>query len=139
MKYEQKIKYGLLIASLWMTSWIIRNVDNYHRIQKGADRFEITIPTKEYHDKWMVVNWGFIFGSGAITQPCRVIVKMDGVEVRNFISEKSPYTDKPTYYIETRGPIFKSDSVTYIVEPLSGKFESSYTFRIGFMKGDYLN
>lgn len=134
------MKRRLINIFLWAVIFLLMNRIythlTSHKIHEGQERFEIRVSTKEHHDQWMIINFAFLFFGGDLNQPCRYIIKMDDQEVQNVISKKFSMAGYPDRYNFQRlqTPVHKSDSATIIIEPLEGKFKSSYWFKVYFRK-----
>jgi hypothetical protein len=116
---------------------LVKRVYTYltsYQIREGQERFELRVSTKEHHDLWMIINTPFFFGGGDLNQSCKFIIKMDNKEKHNVTLEQRSVADGPYRYFfpMPQTPINKSDSATIIIEPLEGKFKSSFWFKVYF-------
>jgi hypothetical protein len=132
-------KWLIRIFLLWIIFLVIVRMTTYltsYQIREGDERFELPVSTKEHHDQWMIINSAFFFFGGDFNQPCRYIIKMDNEEVRNETSVKFSMRGYPDRYnfLRLQTQVQKSDSATIIIEPLDGKFKSSFWFKVYFRK-----
>lgn len=134
------MKRWLLNFLLWFVIFLlVKRIATYltsHQIREGQDRFKVRVSTKDYRDQWMIINGAFFFLGGDLNQPCRYIIKMDNKEAQNVTPKISSMTGYPDryYFPMLQNPVHKSDSATIIIEPLEGKFKSSFWFKVYFRK-----
>jgi hypothetical protein len=132
-------KWLIRFFLFWIIFLVIIRIATYltsHQIREGQGRYELKVSTKEHHDQWMIINFSFFFWGGDLNQPCRFIIKMDDNEMHNMTLKKHSYGGIPYryYFPRLQTPVHKSDSATIIIEPLEGKFKSSFWFKVYFLK-----
>lgn len=125
-----------ILLCVWTGAWVIRNYPYYHHIKKGEKSYRVSISTKDFHNKWLIINWGFFFGGGDLNQECRYMVIRDKEIIYDKISEERIYdidTEPRFFFPMIQTPVTESDSITFIIKPSEGAFKSNFWFRFYFL------